>query len=244
MRPCRGGVRERVETPVPGMPVRDVPAREVGPVSEDRAGRGAPVTTILTDIGGVLLTNGWDRGARRRAAAAFHLDFDEMDERHHLTFDTFEVGKISLEEYLTRVVFYESRSFTREDFKAFIFAQSSPYPEMIDLITRLKTRHRLKLAAVTNEGRELVDFRMRKFALGSFLDFIVASSFVHFRKPDPDIWKIAIDLAQVPLEEIVYIEDRALFVDVARSLGIRSIRHLDAASTRRDLEALGLRLEG
>lgn len=205
---------------------------------------GRAVTTILTDIGGVLLTNGWDRAARRRAAEVFHLDFDEMDERHHLTFATFEVGKISLDEYLKRLVFYEDRPFTRRDFQEFIFAQSHPHPEMIDLLGGLRKRYRLKLAAVTNEGREIMEFRMRKFALGSFLDFIVASSFVHFRKPDPDIWKIAIDLAQVPVEEIVYIEDRQLFVDVARDLGIRGIRHVDAASTREKLAALGLTLEG
>jgi putative hydrolase of the HAD superfamily len=223
------------------------PARSRSPVGEGGAfdgGQPVAVTTIMTDIGGVLLTNGWDRAGRRRAAEAFHLDPEEMDERHLLTFDTFEVGKLTLDEYLTRLVFYEERPFTRQDFKEFMFAQSSPYPEMIDLICRLKERHRLKLAAVTNEGRELMIFRMQKFALGSFLDFIVASSFVHFRKPDPDIWKIAIDLAQVPITEIVYIEDRPLFVDVARDLGIRSIRHTDVASTRAKLEALGLKVEG
>lgn len=202
------------------------------------------LTTILIDVGGVLLTNGWDRESRRRATETFHLDFVEMDERHHLTFDTYEVGKLSLDEYLRRVVFYEERPFSPQEFKEFMFAQSSPHPEMIDLIRGLKRKYHLRIVAVTNEGRELMMFRMRKFDLGSFLDIIVSSSFVHFRKPDTDIWRIAIDLAHAPVEETVYIEDRLLFVEVARDLGIRGIRHTDAASTRKQLEAFGLTLGG
>ena len=76
--------------------------------------------------------------SRQRAAETFGLDYDEMSERHHLTFDTYEEGKLSLEEYLNRVVFYEDRSFSREDFKKFMYAQSKPYPEMINLIRGLE----------------------------------------------------------------------------------------------------------
>jgi putative hydrolase of the HAD superfamily len=204
------------------------------------AGAAAAIEAVFTDIGGVLLTNGWDRHARRRAAERFALDADEMDERHHLTFDTYEVGKLSLDEYLRRVVFYEDRGFTPADFKEFMFAQSEPYPDMIGFVKELKRRRSLKIVAVTNEGRELMTYRMQRFALGEFLDFIVASSFVHFRKPDADIWRIACDLAQVPPDRVVYLEDRPLFVNVARDLGIRSIRHVDAATTRREFESLGL----
>src|SRR5512135_2406776 len=99
------------------------------------------ITTLLTDIGGVLLTNGWDHNGRKLAAETFGLNHEEMSERHHLTFDTYEEGKLSLDEYLDRVVFYEKRPFTKEDFKDFLFAQSKPSPEMIDLICRLKARY-------------------------------------------------------------------------------------------------------
>ena len=119
------------------------------------------ITTLFLDIGNVLLTNGWDRHMRRRAAEKFHLDYDEMDERHHLTFDTYEEGKLSLEDYLTRLVFYRDRAFTREDFKAFMFAQSQPIPAMIELIKQLKARHRLKIATISNEGMELTIHRIR-----------------------------------------------------------------------------------
>src|SRR4051812_10596628 len=96
-----------------------------------------PITTIFTDLGGVLLTNGWDRGSRKKAIELFKLDAEETEERHHLTFDTYEVGKITLAEYLNRVVFYKKRSFSREDFREFMFGQSRPFPEMVALIKQL-----------------------------------------------------------------------------------------------------------
>jgi putative hydrolase of the HAD superfamily len=192
------------------------------------------------DVGGVLLTNGWDRGARRRAARQFGLDHEEMDERHHLTFDTYEEGKLSLEEYLRRVVFYTPRTFTIEDFKAFMFAQSQPFADMIDYVKRLKEHYHLRVAAVSNEGRELTIYRIQKFALKEFVDFFIASSFVHFRKPDADIYRIALDTAQSDPEEVVYLDDRALFAEVARGLGIRSIHHTSLEQTAKELARIGL----
>ena len=114
-----------------------------------------PITALFLDIGGVLLTNGWDHQARNVAAKTFDLDLAEMEDRHHLTFDTYEEGKLTLEEYLGRVVFYRKRPFTRAQFRRFMFAQSKPYPEMIELIAQLKVRHGLKIAVVSNEAREL-----------------------------------------------------------------------------------------
>jgi putative hydrolase of the HAD superfamily len=198
------------------------------------------VTTLFLDIGGVLLTNGWDRNARKLAADTFGLDDDEMDERHHLTFDTYEEGKLSLDEYLSRVVFHQERPFTPEEFRAFMFAQSRPYTEMIDLLCELRARYNLKLAAVSNEGRELTVYRIREFRLGTFIDFFVSSCFVHYRKPDADIYRIALDIAQVPPDEVVYVEDRAMFVEVAQGLGIRSIHHTGYQSTREALRLIGL----
>ncbi len=201
-----------------------------------------PITTLFLDIGGVLLTNGWDRKARQLAAETFALDCEEMNERHHLTFDTYEEGKLSLDEYLARVVFYEKRPFSREEFRRFMFAQSHPFADMIDLVCRLKERHGLKVAAVSNEGRELTSHRIGEFQLGSIIDFFISSCFVHYRKPDADIYRIALDIAQVKPAQVVYIEDRPMFVEVARGLGIRGIVHTGWEATKRDLEGFGLAL--
>ncbi len=202
-----------------------------------------PITTFFLDIGGVLLTNGWDHAARKRAAAKFELDHEEMNERHHLTFDTYEEGKLSLDEYLDRVIFYQDRPFSRQEFKTFMFAQSQPYPEMIELIRHLKAQYGLKVAAVSNEGRELNAYRIRQFGLGTFIDFFVSSCFVHYRKPDADIFRIALDIAQVRPDQVLYLEDRAMFVDVAQSLEIRGIVHAGYKPTRAALESMGLVLK-
>jgi len=201
------------------------------------------ITTLFLDIGGVLLTNGWDHNIRARAADKFNLDHDEMNERHHLTFDTYEAGKLSLDEYLNRVVFYEKRLFSREEFKRFMYAQSQPFLDMIELVRGLKTRHQLQVAAVSNEGRELTVYRVEQFKLGTFIDFFVSSCFVHYRKPDEDIYRIALDIAQASPGQVAYIDDRAMFVEVAQGLGIHGILHKDYMTTREALEAIGLSLQ-
>jgi len=196
--------------------------------------------TLFLDIGGVLLTNGWDRKIRAKAARHFKLDREEMQERHHLTFDTYEEGKLSLNEYLKRVVFYQKRSFTISQFKKYMFEQSKPYPGMIDLIRTLKNQYDLKVAVVSNEGLDLNEHRIRKYKLGEFIDFFISSCYVHFRKPDPDIYKIALNIAQVSPEQVIYIEDRPLFIQVAKELGIDGILHSDHESTAKTLASMGL----
>lgn len=200
------------------------------------------VTALFLDVGGVMLTNGWDRHAREAAARQFGLNLDELNDRHRMTFDTYESGKLSLEEYLNRSVFYKDRPFTMEQFRSFMFDQSVAYPEMIDLIKTLKTKHSLRIAVVNNEGRELNEHRIRTFRLNEFVDFFISSSFVHFRKPDADIWKVALDIAQVPKEEVVYIDDRPMFVQVAEGLGLRGIVHKKFETTRDILAGMGLTL--
>jgi putative hydrolase of the HAD superfamily len=200
-----------------------------------------PITTLFLDIGGVLLTNGWDHNIRTRAADKFDLDYEEMNERHHLTFDTYEEGKLSLDGYLNRVVFYQERSFSREEFKAYMYAQSQPFPEMIELMHRLKTQYGLEVAAVSNEGRELTMYRVQQYNLGEVIDFFISSCFVHYRKPDEDMFRIALDIAQVRPEQVVYIDDRSMFVEVARGMGINGIIHSGYESTRKALEGFGLR---
>ncbi len=201
-----------------------------------------PIRALFLDIGGVLATNGWDRDSRELAARNFGIDIQELDERHRLNFDTYECGKLTLAQYLARVVFYRPRSFSEQDFREFMFAQSKPFPEMIELVRALKARYNLKVAVVSNEGRELTEHRVPKFQLASFVDFFVSSCFVHLRKPDEEIYRLALDLAQVAPGEVAYVEDRPLFVEVGASLGMHGIQHVDYASTVVKLAQLGLAL--
>jgi FMN phosphatase YigB (HAD superfamily) len=200
-----------------------------------------PITSLFLDIGGVLLTNGWDHLARRRAAKRFKLDWAEMEERHGLNFETHEEDKLTFNEYLDRVVFHEKRPFTRAEFRRFMFAQSKPCAKMIALVRNLKAKYGLKIIVVSNESRELNDHRISTFKLAGFVDAFISSCFVHLRKPDADIFKLALDIAQTPAWQIVYIENTPLFVQIAEGLGIRSILHTDYKSTHAKLAAFGLR---
>ena len=201
-----------------------------------------PITTLFLDVGGVLLTNGWDHHARRRAAKHFKLNWAEMQERHELNFEIQEEDKITFQEYLDRVVFWQKRPFTRAEFRRFMFAQSKPCTEMIELVRSLKAEHSLKTIVVSNEAREVNAYRIRQFGLDGFVDAFVSSCFVHLRKPDVDIFRLALDIALVPARQIVYIENTPLFVQVAEGLGIRSILHTDYKSTRAKLASFGLPL--
>ena len=200
----------------------------------------AEITHLFTDLGGVLLTNGWDRGLRKLVASHFGVDQAEMDERHHLTYDTYEAGKMPLAEYLRRVIFWEPRSFTQDEVVDFMLSQARCFPEMIELIKGLKEKYRLKVAVVSNEGRELTADRIRRFHLKEFVDFFIVSSYVHFRKPDEDIFRVALDVAQAECGEVVYIDDRPMFTEVAGRMGMRCVWHRDYATTRDALAEMGL----
>ncbi|MDA4117100.1 MAG: HAD-IA family hydrolase [Thaumarchaeota archaeon] len=206
--------------------------------------RPAEITTLFLDVGGVLLTDGWAYDARRRAAKNFKLEWAQVESRHRLTFETHEEGKITFEEYLNRVVFYKTRPFTRAQFRLFMLAQSKAYHEMIELVAQLKARHGLKIAVVSNEARELNEYRIREFKLDRFVDSFISSCFVHVRKPDVDIYRLALDIANAPARRVLYIENTPMFVQIAEGLGIRSILHTDYKSTREKLASFGLQNEG
>ncbi|WP_455382449.1 HAD-IA family hydrolase [Salinispira pacifica] len=195
---------------------------------------------LFLDVGGVLLTNGWGRESRRAAAKQFGLDYDDIDERHHLTFDTYEEGKISLNQYLQRVVFNKSRSFTIDEFKEYMFGRSQAISENVEYFRSLRKKYGLKVVAVSNEGAELTDYRINSFGLDDLFDVFISSSFVHVRKPDEDIYRIAMQAGHVSAQEAVYIDDRALFVEVAASMGIDGIHHKSLEDTKAQLENFGL----
>lgn len=192
-------------------------------------------TTLFLDVGGVLLTNGWDHHMRQKAAQKFQLDYDEMNGRHALTFDTYEIGKITLDEYLKRVVFYQPRSFTLEEFKEFMYAQSQPHSEMLHWIRETKAKHPFRTVVVSNEGRELMLQRIKRFKLKEFVDIFVCSCFVGLRKPDEEIYRIALDTAQVDPKEVIYIDDRPMLAEIGSKLGMKSIQHKTLEQTQAQL---------
>lgn len=196
------------------------------------------IKVLLLDVGGVLLSNGWDRVLREKVAQVFGFDSVEMSKRHELIFDFFERGKMSFDEYLQWTIFHEVRSFTKEEVKNYILNAARPFTHMIEYVKELKEERGLKIGILSNEGKEIGVDRIERFELGSFVDFFILSSFVKLRKPDREIYQLAIDMAQVKPCEICYIDDRPLLVELGRTLGMHAICHQEISKTKEELEML------
>ena len=201
------------------------------------------ITTLFLDIGEVLLTNGWDENARNNAIAHFKLDANEFNDRHHLAFDAYEEGKLTLHEYLNHLIFYKTRAFSEQDFITFMYEQSAAYEDTIGFFKEVKKKYQLKVIAISNEGRELNAYRIKKFKLGELFDAFISSSFVHLRKPDTDIFRMAIDVSQAIPKHTIYIDDRLMFVEIAETFGMHGIHYQGLENAKSKLKKWGIMLE-
>ena len=199
------------------------------------------VTALFWDIGGVILSNGWDAAARGEAARCFALDAADLEKRHEIPFAAFEAGKITLEAYLDQAVFYRPRPFTREELTAFVFAQSTENREARAVLDELTASRRYLLAALNNEGLELNAYRIREFNLTRNFTAFFSSCYVGLRKPDPAIYRLALDITQRAADECVFIDDRPANLEGARQVGMRAIRFENPAQLRAALEQNGVR---
>jgi len=198
------------------------------------------ITTLFWDIGGVILTNGWDRGSRREAAATFHLDWEEFQDRHDLSFPAFDSGQITLNEYLDRTLFYRPRPFSREEFTAFIFAQSKEYPDTRVILDKVTKSQKYFVGAINNEPLELNQYRIEAFELRrNFLVFF-SSCYVHSRKPEETIFRVALEVTQRPPEQCLFIDDRPLNLERPGKLGMNTILHQGAEQLRLELGKYGV----
>ena len=198
------------------------------------------ITTVFWDIGGVLLTNGWDHNSRMAAAQAFGFDWEEFRERHDLSFPAFDGGEITLNQYLDRTLFYRPRPFSKEEFTAFMFAQSKEYPETRAVLADVAAAGKYYVASINNEPRELNDYRIETFGLRKHFQAFFSSCYVYARKPEETIYRIALEVTQRPPGNSVFIDDRALNLENPRRLGINVIHHQNAKQLRSDLQALGI----
>ena len=192
---------------------------------------------LFSDIGGVLLSNGWGHLSRMAAAEKYGLNYTEMDELHHFIFNVYEIGKVTLDEYLDTVIFHQPRSFSREEFKDFIFKQSVQLPDMLPWLVRWKNAHpQIKIISINNEARELNNYRIRTFNLHDFFDAFVSSCEVGMRKPDPGIFRLALGIAQAEPHECLYFDDRPMLVEAAKKEGIHAYHHDSFEGTKKIIE--------
>jgi putative hydrolase of the HAD superfamily len=195
---------------------------------------------LFSDVGGVLGTNGWDAALREKIAAHFKVELAEVESRHHLMFDSYERGYMGFEDYLRSVFFRVPRRFTVEEVVEYSYNESIAWPENIKFFKRVKQENHLKMALISNEGRGLTQHRVRKFNLRDLAEFMVFSHCVGYRKPDREIWRLGLNLAQATPRESIYVDDRKMFVDIAAEIGFTAVHHISLEDTSERLRELGL----
>jgi len=198
------------------------------------------ISAIFWDVGGVLLTNGWDRAQREKALEQFHLDREEFNDRHEMLVSSFERGKISLDEYLDRTIFYRSRPFTRDEFRQFMFALSQPKSDELALAQELSRSGKYLMSTINNESREMNLYRIEKFGLREIFDIFISSCFVGLRKPERDIYRLALEITQKVPAQCCFIDDRDLNLESAEKLGMQTIRMQTTEQLRQELRKLGV----
>jgi putative hydrolase of the HAD superfamily len=199
-----------------------------------------PIQAIFWDVGGVLLSNAWDHDERLRTLDHFHLDYEEFHARHEMVVSSFERGKISLDEYLGQTVFYKDRPFTPDDFRNYMFSLSEPKPEVLAFARTLAQSGKYLMATLNNESRELNLYRLEKFKLREIFRLFFSSCFVGLRKPESGIYRLAIDTTQMRAEDCCFIDDRALNLECAATLGMKTIQMKSLDQLRAELQKLGV----
>ena len=198
------------------------------------------IRAIFWDVGGVLLTNAWDHTERAAALKHFGLDGKEFNDRHEPLVSPFECGKITLDEYLDRTVFYCPRPFTRESFRDFMYSLSHQLPEVIPFVQALTASNKYLMSTINNESRELNNYRIEKFGLRKIFRLFVSSCYVGLRKPENDIYRLALETTQMPAEQCCFVDDRAANLEVPAKLGMHGIQMQTLERLRADLAKLGV----
>ncbi len=194
------------------------------------------IKVVFMDIGGVLLTNGWDHESREKAAKVFDFNYTEMNILHNFIYNVFEIGSIMLDEYLDTVLFHQPRNFSKADFKQFMFEESVELPEMLEWSKSWKKQTDFPVFALSNENKELNDYRIKAFNLHDLFDGFFSSCYLKMRKPDPGIYKTAMEIAQVKPNECLYFDDRPMLIHAAKKLGMNTILHQDFETSKNILE--------
>jgi putative hydrolase of the HAD superfamily len=201
------------------------------------------IEALFWDNGGVILTNGWDREARKRAADKFHLDWDDFSDRHELMLNAFETGQATLDQYVQRTVFYRPRDYKPEDFKAFMFSQSQPFPEALEFCGKIAGQRKYIMAALNNESREINEYRITQFKMKNYFEVFFSSCYLGVRKPDIQIYRRVMEITQRKPSTCVMIDDRELNLECARELGLQTIHVKNLEQLKQDLAKIGVTVD-
>jgi len=201
----------------------------------------APFDVILFDVGGVLLTNGWDHGERAAAAEHFGLNAEELEARNTKVVAAWDRSEIDRNQYLDATVFTEPRSFTHDEFFDFMLSQSRVQPDgALEILREVAASKRFLVGSLNNEPREMNEYRFGKFELRRYLKVAFSSCYMGLRKPEPAMYRRALDILGCPPYRILFIDDREENVAGAAAAGIKAIRFAGAEALRAELEARGV----
>lgn len=197
------------------------------------------IQLVLFDIGGVLGSNGWDREQRSAAIDRFALDAEDFQYRHEETVGALEAGMISLDEYLDVAVFSSPRGFSRDAFKAFMFAQSVPWPDSI-AVARDISKRSVELATLNNESAELNVHRIQTFGLGAIFPTFFTSCWLGVRKPTHAIYTRVLGMTQAEPTTTLFVDDRLQNLAPAAALGMQTIHFQSAEQLRTEMRSHGV----
>ncbi len=205
-----------------------------------------PFDVILFDVGGVLLTNGWDHGERAAAAAKFGLDAQALEARNAEVMDAWDRGAIALHQYLQATVFYEPRAFSEDEFFAFMLAQSRPLPNgALAILAELAASNPCAsnvcmLGALNNEARETNEYRFSHFGLRRYFKVAFSSCYMGLRKPEPAMYQRTLNILGNKPERVLFIDDRAENVAGGSAAGMKAIQFTGADALRMEFSSLGV----
>jgi putative hydrolase of the HAD superfamily len=198
------------------------------------------VRTLFFDLGGVLLSNGWDTGSRKKAAEVFGLDYQEFQTRHEMLKTAFETGRLSLDAYIRKAVFHRQRAFSPEDFKAFMFSRSVVLGDTLEWVHALSRSGKCRLYTLNNESRELHEHRVREFSLDRIFAGFLVSCYLGQAKPDEEIYLNSLGIAACERHDALFIDDRALNIEPALALGLNAVLFEGLDSLRDALKGYGI----
>ncbi|MBS1988866.1 MAG: HAD-IA family hydrolase [Cyanobacteria bacterium SZAS LIN-3] len=200
----------------------------------------ANITTIFFDVGGVLLNDGWNHISRKNAADEFGLNFEELENKHAPLADDLDTGKLSVNEYIDKAIFYQPRKFSKSDFYQFMKEQSVAKEDSIALAATLAAQKKYLMATINNESTDLNNFRIEKFKLAPYFSAFFSSCFMGLKKPDQAIFDRVLSITQKKAPETVFIDDRENNLVAPRSLRMNTIRFESVQQVTKELAELGV----
>jgi putative hydrolase of the HAD superfamily len=201
------------------------------------------ITTIFWDLGGVVLTNAWDHEQRVKVLNEFDITseehLNEFSDRHREVAASFESGKFSLLDYLNLTLFGMPKVFTHEQFKEKMFEQSRTLPGL-EVLKQVSASGKYFLASLNNESLELNEYRIRHFKLDDHMNAFFSSCYLSLMKPNPEIYRAALNIAHRKASECLFIDDRAQNIESARRCGLNAIHYRDPEQLGKELDQFGV----